>query len=115
VRLDSECVIGNAFNDFFSTVAEDLNRDIPESDNISPCSLITPQPNSFYLYPVDRDECLNIISNLKNKGSNLYNVPVGLLKAVKHILALPIANLINCSFESGIFPDDLKSACITPV
>ena len=111
--INCEHDISNAFHDYFSTVATKLEEDMPPGDGLPP--QITPVPQSMFLFPATADECNKVISNLKtsNAGSNNMSVPI--LKNVKHILASPIAYLINDSFQSGIFPDSLKIACITPI
>jgi exonuclease III len=113
--LSTEQDIANAFNHYFSTVADELEIKIPASDNVSPCSQINQQINSFYLYPVSCEDCLNIISDLKNTSYGVNSISVKLLKSVKEVLIAPIMNIVNDSFNSGIFPDNCKNSCITPV
>ena len=111
--INSEEDISESFNDFFSNVASNLEENMPPSDNLPP--LITPIRPSFYLFPVTNEECLSVISNLKNRTSDVNCISVSMLKSAKHVLASPITRLINNSFETGIFPDILKIAVITPI
>ena len=111
--INSEVEVAEAFNNFFSNVASDLEEKIPPSDNLPP--QISPLRSSFYLFPLTNQECINVISSLKNRRSDLDSVSVAMLKNVKHVLADPITQLINNSFETGIFPDILKIAIITPI
>ena len=68
--------IAEVFNNNFSTVASNLNRNIPHS-NISPLNFLgAPVENSFFCAPSGREEIVNLIRRQKNKSSDLVNVPV---------------------------------------
>ena len=83
VKIESNSVIADAFNDYFATVAEKLESQMPVADGISPCSFMPNQLNSFYLHPVTQDECIDVISRLKNTGSGMNYISVKLIKNVK--------------------------------
>ena len=106
--------IAESFNNIFSSVANDLDSNIPIS-NISPSSYIRSNQNSIFLRPTTPLECEKIIENLKNVKSGPNEFPVKLYKHYKSILSVPISILVNKSFSSGSFPVSLKSACVTPV
>jgi hypothetical protein len=42
-------------------------------------------------------------------------IPTNILKKIIHVLAKPFASLINLSLSSGVFPDSMKLASITPL
>ena len=73
------------------------------------------QPNSFYLHPVTPGECEIIIGQLRNSSYGKTSIPVRLFKNVKNYVCNPLANLINESFNTGVFPAELKLATITPI
>ena len=104
----------NKFNNFFASVGQSLSDKIPFS-NISPTANIRPLTQSFYLSPVSEFEIKSIISNLKSTKTDIDEIPVFLFKKLSHVLSYPISKLINSSFESGIFPEKLKVARITPI
>jgi hypothetical protein len=60
-------------------------------------------------------ECLEVISNLKLTSFGLNTLPAKLLLHVKDVLAVPLTQLINNSFQAGIFPSCLKCATVTPI
>ena len=63
------------FNNYFSNVASNLDRNIPHS-NIFPLNLLgAPVKNSYFCPPSDRDEIVNIICWQKNKSADLMNIP----------------------------------------
>nr|CAI5832709.1 unnamed protein product [Callosobruchus analis] len=53
------------------------------------------------------------LKNLKSTGHD--DIPVTLLKETAHIIAVPLAYIINLSVSIGDFPDKLKIAHIKPV
>ena len=71
--------------------------------------------NSFYLYPVSEAECSEITAKMKISYTGRDVMPIKLLIHARHLLARPISALINESFTSGVFPEILKIAKITPI
>ena len=108
-------VMANEFNTFFSTVARNLDQQIPVSHDSPLDGLTNSPPNSFFMSPVTVQECTDIISKLKNTTYHRDVLPVAILKYAKDKLAVPIAKLINKSYEEGVFPDCLKIACVSPI
>jgi len=64
---------------------------------------------------VTESEISKIIENLRNTSYGRDKVSAYILKNVRDIVSSPLAHLINLSITTGIFPDDLKKACITPI
>ena len=68
------------------------------------------------LLPTTSHEIENITSDLTNKSSFGYDdIPLKLLKSSISGISVPLSHLINISIVSGIFPDKLKIAKITPL
>ena len=112
---NSEMDIADKFNEFFVSIARDLDNDLP-SGNISPYfSMSPPPPNSFFLRPVSELDCQNIIKTLKNTKSHLDTMPVTIFKKITPYIVTPLSKLINMSFSSGTFPSIFKTSIITPV
>ena len=71
---------------------------------------------TFFLSPVTEGEVQDFISTLNSrKGNGPNSFPTCLLKKSKSLLSYPISEIINISFETGKFPEVLKSAEIIPV
>ena len=72
--------------------------------------------HSMYLKPITCDEVREIIDNLGNKFSSgdddISNV---LVKLSSNVTIPYLTQIINLSFEEGIFPDDLKKAKVIPL
>ena len=93
----------------------DLSAGIAEV-GLSPLHYIqSDMSNSFFLYPVSGAEWSEIIAKMKISFTGRDVMPIKLLIHARHLSARPISALINESFTSGVFPDILKIAKITPI
>ena len=71
---------------------------------------------SFFLSPILPDDIEALISTLKvHKVVGPGSIPTIILKQFKKLLSKPLANLINLSFSTGLFPKILKQAKIIPI
>ena len=113
-QICNEQEIADCFNNYFTTIAHTLNSDIPALSYRNPTNISTIS-NSFYLSPINSIECERIISSLNNTSYGVNTMSCRILKKVKDILADPLCTLINLSFSTGVFPDSLKKARITPI
>jgi hypothetical protein len=102
------------FNDYFSSVATDLENQIPVN-NVDPLQYMTPHCQSFVCLPTDSHEVNGLILSFKNKNSDLGSIPSFIYKRIADVLAPVVADLINCSFTTGVFPDFLKIARVIPI
>ena len=115
LEYSGDVEVANAFNDYFSTIARDLEISLPIT-NVDPLSFINyASSSSFFLSPVTNFECSTIIKNLKNTSQTKNSISVGVLKLHEEILSPIICDMINQSFLTGCFPDSLKVACILPI
>ena len=64
---------------------------------------------------VTESEISKYIGNLRNTSYRKDKVSGYILKTVRDIVSSPSAHSINISIITGIFPDDPKKACITPI
>ena len=70
----------------------------------------------FIFESADPVEVINIINSLDpGKGSGPYSIPSNILKALKANLCYPLTTIINMSFATGVYPDQLKIAKVIPV
>ena len=54
------------------------------------------------------EEVLDVINLLQNKSSGPYSIPFKLLMRIPDLLIIPLAHIINMSFNTGVYPDLLK-------
>ena len=111
---ESKQEIVQEFIEYFSKVGQNLDSQLSQS-NSSPYQFIKSNPKSFYLFPVQSEECRKIIGSLKESKSEIDEIPVKIIKSLASDLSGPISTILNLSFSSGIFPKILKYAKVTPV
>ena len=115
-KLINSKEIANAFNNYFSNVGSSIANNIPIVNTTFQEYLSRPATQSFQLFPTTTFEIEEEISNFNNsKATGPFSIPTKLLKMLKSILSAPLAFLFNCSFSSGVVPNNLKLARIIPV
>ena len=73
--------------------------------------LKNPNNLTFFITPTIVEEVNDLISDLKaSKSKGPSSLPTKITKQLNDIIASPLAELINKSFQSGIFPDIFKIA-----
>jgi hypothetical protein len=109
-------------NNFFTSVGSNLANKILDLLNTNEQELANRAKSpigplhSMSLYLTDPLEVASIINGLKNNTSpGVDEVSANILKECRYILSEPVAHLVNCSFESGIFPKLFKKAVVCPV
>ena len=70
---------------------------------------------SFMLPPIDQNDIITIIDNLKDNGNNINTIATSVIVGSKYILAPILSHLINLYCQQGYFPDNLKLGCISPI
>ena len=109
--------IADCFNNFFTNIGPDLAKDIPHPPNKAYTDLLKEKiAFSFNFSTVSTDHLLKIINNLKPKSSFGHdNISTMLLKSISLEIISVLSLIINQSLSTGIFPDKLKIAKITPI
>ena len=78
--------------------------------------LKNPNNLTFFITPTTVEEVNDLISDLKaSKSIGPSSLPTKIMKQLNDIIASPLAELINKSFQSGIFPDIFKIAKVIPI
>ena len=123
--ISDKGIIANTFNRHFATIGNRVGNSIlPGHGNFSDFlnrrdsnnkSYINP-PNTFFLSPTVPEEVEKIIESLNLKKSvGPMSIPTYILKIYKNFFSQYLSVLINLSFETGIFPNILKTAKVTPI
>ena len=118
-----QSTVANKFNNFFTTIASTLVNQLPQGlgkyglTHIKQyyCSFnIT--PNGFHLFQVTEDSVLKHLSKLNSsKATGLDQLSPKFLKDGAELISSPLAHIVNLSLSSGIIPNDLKYARVTPI
>ena len=114
-EIDHPAEIANCFNNFFCSVANDLESRLPPINHSHSSYLNTPNQHNFYLFDMTSEECMKIVSGMKNTSSGPNSMPVKIFKTIAASITNPLCKLVNFSFRMGLFPNSLKTARITPV
>ena len=123
---DSE-QIANEFNQFFIAVGEktanaaaqvalDNNLNGPTSSSFPAISPAHTTHEMFHLSPVSCTDIKRIIMSMPSyKTPGPDKVSMSVLKDCLPVVLGPITNIINCSFATSTFPDDMKLAEVIPL
>ena len=85
-------IIANTFNNYFSSVAEDIRAEIPRNPRSFSTYLKNPNPHNLFLSPVTKDEVKCCILSLDStKASGPYSIPPNILSAINDIISDPLA------------------------
>lgn len=107
--------IANEFNNFFGSIGQELNYNLPKT-GIDPRTYLTGNyPLSMAVLPTTHIEVEKIIKSLPNKKCPTEDFSVSIIKQNADLFSPAIKALYNHSINSGIFPDFFKKATIVPI
>ena len=114
--IDDDKDIATSLNTFFSKVGPTTEENIPKVPNIPPSKFLRDQNRiTFVIAHVSMEEVLDVINLLQNKSSRPYSIPFKLLMLIPDLLIIPLAHIINMSFNTGVYPDLLKIVKVIPI
>ena len=115
--LTEKADIANQFNSFFTSIGPNFANNIESPPNKSFRDYLKRRPNTtFSFQSISPSDVVKTISKLASKTSTGHdNVSTCLLKRISLPLSVPLATIINQSFATGIFPDNLKLAKVIPI
>ena len=109
----SRKILTDSFNNFFVTIAKNINKKIIHTNANYKDYLGNSVTNSFFLKPTNEEKVNSIIKQMKtNKAIGPSSIPTKMLKMSQQIIVKPLIYLINLSFSTGVFPDLLIIAVI---
>ena len=100
--ISDRTVIANGFNNYVVSIGSKLAR--KSKPNVNPISYVKRINNSIVIPNITCHEVYLVICSLKISSAGF------VLKKCSGSLLQPLTHLINCSLQSGIFPDELKLA-----
>ena len=115
-KIVSEPVdIANHINKFYTSIAEKLTTKTNNKYNFRDY-LKSPNGKSFFIQPTCNEEIIEVIRDFEtSKSSDVYGILPRIIKSASNSICDKLSNIFNSSFESGVFPDLLKFACVTPI
>ena len=108
--------VAESFNNYFSSIASELQSKIHYYGKDFSTFLKNSNPNNFFIKPTNIVEVINNINDLNtNKAMGPNSLPTDIFHLIKLSIAQPLANIINLSFEKGIYIDELKISKVIPI
>ena len=108
--------ISNNFNKFFTTIAEEIQQEIPKIGNFEKFVKNNTSPNSFFFSPVSKSEILKTFKSIDHsKSTGEFSIPKQIFDCISDPLAGILCQLINLTFKTGIFPKALKTVKVIPI
>jgi hypothetical protein len=105
--------IGNALNDYFSSIGYKLNKTLNTDNQNFP---FTPNPNGFSFREVDVCRVSHILGKLNNKKKGgVDQIPAFIYKILEPLILSPLTHIINLSISKSVFPDVWKKALVIPI
>uniref|UniRef100_A0A672G6V9 Reverse transcriptase domain-containing protein n=1 Tax=Salarias fasciatus TaxID=181472 RepID=A0A672G6V9_SALFA len=104
----------NKFLKYFVAKVEDIRQNVsPSNVNMTSMSSIT---CSWSLFPdVSMEDFMEILRKMKPSSCPFDVLPTSLLYKVIDVVAPHVVNLINVSLSTGLVPNFLKQAAISPI
>ncbi len=115
--IDDPLKIANHFNDYFINVGPNLANKIKQNDNNNFEKYLKGRcKSSFFLNPITENELEVELKNMKsNKSCGYDGICTNIVKLIATEISKPLAHIFNLTFSTGIIPNNLKVALITPV
>ena len=108
--------IANKFNKYFTNVADKILKTRRFVGNKSYDRYLSNYNHRFKITPTNPTEIQYIIDQLNpRKGTGPFSIPSFILRKLSSAICIPLSNLCNRSFESGIFPEILKITRVIPI
>ncbi|XP_047106795.1 uncharacterized protein LOC124775998 [Schistocerca piceifrons] len=107
--------VAGAFNNyFFDTARQLINTHLDKKPlNLSVQKI---HPKTLFMYPATSEELSRILKELSNRYSmGVDEIPDAIIKVSATFIVEPLTDIVNSTFESGVFPNNLKTAKGTPL
>ena len=108
-------VIANKFNSFFVNVGTVLAKSISPTDKNPVDYIQQDMISNLYFDPVTEQEIYKIIDTFKDSAAGWDDLKSTMIKHIKESITTPLVHICNRSFETGIFPSELKIANVVPI
>ena len=125
---ESPSHLANEFGQFFVDKVQKIRSEVDKlCDNYSDkdsyfCNINDEQSKEsscMYVFDqfiqVSEEDLLKVISKFPNKSCGLDVFPTWLLNQHVSVLSPALVRIVNMSLSSGVFPEDLRRAIVTPV
>ena len=109
-------VIANTFNNYFNDVGTILAQKLPESTKIPEAYIKHENGSTFESQGIMEDDVFSMVSTLPSSKAMGYDrISHKLLKDSVYVITSSLTYIFNQSLLTGMFPNDLKVAIISPI
>ena len=113
--ITDPCELSNAFNRHFTEIGPNLASQI-NPPRVSFRDFVESYDSTFELELLTTDELRNLVNDIPlGKADGLDSIPISLLKLSFKFIASSLTHIFNLVISTGNFPNDWKSARITPI
>ena len=115
-EIDNDTDIANTFNTFFVNLGPSLAKEINYKGSHNDFMHSDIYSHSIFTYPVYKEELIKVATScLKpNKAAGYDEFKPGIIRHIIPFIAKPLTHICNLSFNTGIFPNNLKIAKVIP-
>lgn len=111
-----EKLIGNLFNDHFTTLGEKAKQYIPKTTHSFREFLPPRSRQTFFMQPIHEELMKNYILSIPPKSSTDINgISAKILHLVAPSISIPLTHIFNLSMEEGKFPEIFKTSKVVPI
>ena len=108
--------ISEHFNKFFTSIDQDLQKNIAPIKKHFSDYLKAPNTDTFYISSTTPQEISDLIKTLKNsKSLGPNSISTNILKEIHETISINLSTPINKSFITGVFPKMYKIAKVVPI
>ena len=107
--------ISDKFNKFFVNIGASPAAAIAPSNKNALEYMKNDTSTTFQSTPVTEREMENILMHLKDSSSGWDKLRPNVMKTIKKIIIFPFMYITNFSFQTGVFPRELKIANVVPI
>ena len=108
--------ISEYFNNFFTSIGQDLQKNIAPIKIQFSDYLKAPNTDTFHISPTTPKEMSDLTKTLQNsKSLGPNSIPTNILKEIHETISIHLSTLINKSFTTGVFPNMCKIAKVVPI
>ena len=114
ITNDTKLIV-SSLNNSFTSNATVLRDALPKIENLPKFENFPTNRQSIYLNPTSENEITSIINAFENKNNSIDDFPFKILKTISNFIAPNLCHIFNSIITTGIYPDCLKIARVTPV
>ena len=105
-----------AMNSYFTSIGQKIAPESNETFDSFSDFFSNKHNHEFHFEQISENEVLKIINHMQSKDSeDVHGLSTKIIKQISQALYKPITLIINQSFRTGVFPDELKIAKIIPI